>query len=627
VAKGVAHLHAHRIVHRDLKPHNILCAIPDESKNSIQFDIEDIRNGTQLNEFVLKISDMGLSKQLDRDEQSFSMAQSMGSMANLSAMNDAQSNANDANAHVGTVGWQAPELIISRRAFLDAAPSPSISAAEAQNSEGLEDPDSFSADDPTFSSVELPVSTSYQLSSSSSLPSFSSTPHAPSSSSSARHKRSRTQNVDIFSLGCIFYYVLVPGSHPFGAWHDRELNIIHNNMDISGLSNQHDALDLIQRMLQFDPLMRPSADQVHRHPFFWTTQVRLEFLIEISDRLEHEEPDSFLVLSIESNAFEIIGSSWDRRLHASLLDDIGRYRKYDKSSVRDLLRLIRNKKHHFHELDDQLKALMTPIPQGFFNYFDSRFPKLLMHCVRVACTHLASEKHFSNLCEGISMIFDDRTNASAISNGNKELIGTTSVVSEASSPIISYPSSMKNDSSSLPASDKYVSSTASPANTQESAKSSVEISAAVAMSSIDQNVVVWFGSALAEKSRCKGWMRDASSWIAGMKFGSSLKAQSKPRPNHLTKASTDFRYRSRLCTHWEMTGGISCPMRKKVSSKLLSRACYPHLIVLTCDRANVISRMVHWSCGSKRRGEISGGRYLPITLCLPTQLSQEARTS
>jgi serine/threonine-protein kinase/endoribonuclease IRE1 len=74
------------------------------------------------------------------------------------------------------------------------------------------------------------------------------------------------------------------------------------------------------------------------HPAFWSSTRRLDFLVELSDRLEHEQPDSPLVLAIESNAPVIVGRSWDRRLHSGLLEDIGKYRKYDKSSVRDLLR-------------------------------------------------------------------------------------------------------------------------------------------------------------------------------------------------------------------------------------------------------------------------------------------------
>jgi hypothetical protein len=38
-------------------------------------------------------------------------------------------------------------------------------------------------------------------------------------------------------------------------------------------------------------------------------------------------------------------------------------------SVRDLLRVIRNKKHHYQELDPALKAVLGPLPDGYCQYF------------------------------------------------------------------------------------------------------------------------------------------------------------------------------------------------------------------------------------------------------------------
>lgn len=521
----MAHLHSHRIVHRDLKPHNILCALPDETANATPIGIENYHHHNQINDFILKISDMGLSKQLDRDEMSFSMVQSLGSMGNMLTDQDGTCNqVDDENGHVGTVGWQAPELIKLRKSSVSNITTPSTAFDANEEDIGPLEEEGVFLDDTVITSIE-PMSPSNKASS--------------SSSSSGRKK---TQNVDIFSLGCIFYFVLIPGQHPFGSWHEREANIVNDCSDLSSITSNMDAYDLIYRMLQHDPNLRPSAEQVQRHPFFWTCQTRLEFLIELSDRLEHEEPDSLLVLSIESKASDIIGSSWDRRLHNSLLDDIGKYRKYDKSCVRDLLRLIRNKKHHFHELDEQLKALMTPIPQGFLSYFESRFPKLFMHCVKVACSMLSSEKHFSSYCDGIASLFADRSQQSGkfdtIQISESTTMSSTNPVNgNTSSEELSY-SLIYTDTENPTGFNAPLSITSPTYGIDDSC------------TLLDQNVIVWYGSALADKFKCKAWLRDANSWTSGVKFGASLKAHSKPRPGHLTKASLDFRYRSRLCTHW-----------------------------------------------------------------------------
>lgn len=72
-----------------------------------------------------------------------------------------------------------------------------------------------------------------------------------------------------------------------------------------------------------------------------------------------------LLVMVEAGADSVVGRSWDVRLDPELTEDAGRYRKYDFSSVRDLLRVVRNKRHHFHELPDRVQHLMSPLPGGF----------------------------------------------------------------------------------------------------------------------------------------------------------------------------------------------------------------------------------------------------------------------
>ena len=89
---------------------------------------------------------------------------------------------------------------------------------------------------------------------------------------------------------------------------------------------------------------------------------------------------------MESGASAVLGRAWDRRLDATLLEDVGRYRKYDSASLRDLLRLVRNKRNHYAELGAAARAAVGELPDGFLAYFQSRFPRLLLHCVTVVCS-------------------------------------------------------------------------------------------------------------------------------------------------------------------------------------------------------------------------------------------------
>lgn len=111
---GLKFLHENNIVHRDIKPHNILLN-----------RLKDV-----------KLSDMGLSKQLHEDQISYHTEVK------------------------GSLGWQPSEVIYPEK--------------------------------------EQEVAASAQ----------------------------KTYKVDIFSLGCTFYYLLSKGNHPFGQRFEREKNIL-----------------------------------------------------------------------------------------------------------------------------------------------------------------------------------------------------------------------------------------------------------------------------------------------------------------------------------------------------------------------------------------------------------------
>jgi hypothetical protein len=59
---------------------------------------------------------------------------------------------------------------------------------------------------------------------------------------------------------------------------------------------------------------------------------------------EDREEDRSLLHALEEDAAQRLPFPWDGELSADLLDNLGKYRKYDWSSVRDLLRVLRNKR-------------------------------------------------------------------------------------------------------------------------------------------------------------------------------------------------------------------------------------------------------------------------------------------
>ncbi|CEP17643.1 hypothetical protein [Parasitella parasitica] len=271
------------------------------------------------------ISDFGLCKKLDGEQSSF----------NYTAASPA-----------GTSGWRAPELLAGA------------------------------------------------LAATSSDTSFSSTRESSSTDPNTMMGRVKaTRAIDIFSAGCVFYYVLSGGDHPFGNRFGRENNILNGHYNIEKLDSMGEdgieAKDLVERMISTEPKQRPNCDTILSHPFFWSTSKRLAFLQDASDRFEIEErdPPSPLLRALESNVATVTGGDWYKRIDRVVANDLRNFRKYDGKRVRDLLRALRNKKHHWQDLPEPVKKVYGEPPDHFLYYFTARFPHLLLHTYYVVSGH------------------------------------------------------------------------------------------------------------------------------------------------------------------------------------------------------------------------------------------------
>ncbi|XP_020626094.1 serine/threonine-protein kinase/endoribonuclease IRE1-like [Orbicella faveolata] len=190
------------------------------------------------------------------------------------------------------------------------------------------------------------------------------------------------RSVDIFSSGCVFYYVLSGGRHPFGDQYRRQANILAGDYDMEKIINSElvtEARDLMKMMLNPCPSERPSAKAILKHPFFWNREKQLAFFQDVSDRIEKEDEESDLLVSLQKDSIPVVRGDWKVHLGSELQEDLRRFRTYKGSHVRDLLRAMRNKKHHYRELPDHVKKALGSVPDGYMRYFSSRYPRLLMH--------------------------------------------------------------------------------------------------------------------------------------------------------------------------------------------------------------------------------------------------------
>ncbi|KAJ2346704.1 bifunctional endoribonuclease/protein kinase ire1 [Coemansia sp. RSA 2673] len=539
LACGLHHLHALKLVHRDIKPQNILIAPPPHRRRRrvARNDLDDPDDSVIMTNGAPRvlISDFGLSRILDDDESSFANTYTMHGMGHGAAhMPGAMPVGMIGGIGGGTVGWRAPECFDSPEARrMLSSPSAQLQSADALGESpswpSLRGQANGLADEPSpyvsrgtrsrlrqltmTASATAPLDTTdgaqqQQPGSEGDEPedSAGTNPTNPTelatSTSFARNAgthRRMTRAVDIFSMGCVFHYVLMDGEHPFGDRLSREQRILAGTPDLRPLEGSDnpsaiEAVDLIAHMVARNERDRPSAASVLVHPYFWDATQRLSFMQDVSDCLEAEarlikvaseglpEPPkkprptpkkkggapsgppppattstdssgdklgshAFSNESIENiiaqlpseqakavrraitllDAFEVggelvmdgpppptdgfqvvgmppsnhssaveamseaVGSGkgrstrprkvmWDRRLDSHLRRDLGKFRKYDGTRLRDLLRVIRNKKNHYQDMAEPLREALGDIPDGYLNYFESRFPYLLLHC-------------------------------------------------------------------------------------------------------------------------------------------------------------------------------------------------------------------------------------------------------
>ncbi|KAK9885458.1 hypothetical protein WA026_010953 [Henosepilachna vigintioctopunctata] len=189
--------------------------------------------------------------------------------------------------------------------------------------------------------------------------------------------------VDLFSLGCLYYYVLSKGDHPFGDSLRRQANILSGICNLSNLKGSDWQINLqkplITALISDKPEERPPCTAVLAHPMFWDAPKILSFFQDVSDRVEKAEIDDPVLLSLEADGEDIVKIDWRLHIHDEVAKDLRKYRTYHGNSVRDLLRALRNKKHHFRELTSEAQENLGEIPHDFTTYWTERFPLFLAH--------------------------------------------------------------------------------------------------------------------------------------------------------------------------------------------------------------------------------------------------------
>lgn len=185
---------------------------------------------------------------------------------------------------------------------------------------------------------------------------------------------------DVYSMGALIYFLSVNGGVSSSG---NVISFNFNSPTFTGSSSGVLMRHLIAIMTKTSPQQRPPFKCLRFHPFFWDNQKVLNFLTAAADRIKISDGSAWQAKqTLQENVESVIGSDWSSRLDYEVVSSLAyrsRNHNYGTSSLSELLRAIRNKAAHYDEMSTQAKQVYGPIPEGFADYWTSKFPALVLH--------------------------------------------------------------------------------------------------------------------------------------------------------------------------------------------------------------------------------------------------------
>lgn len=89
--------------------------------------------------------------------------------------------------------------------------------------------------------------------------------------------------VDMFSAGCMIFWVATNGQHPFN---NNPFNVVQGLYQASAISENAEISDLVGWMVAHKSEDRPTIEAALSHPFLWTHSNRMLYLTDVGNKID-----------------------------------------------------------------------------------------------------------------------------------------------------------------------------------------------------------------------------------------------------------------------------------------------------------------------------------------------------
>ena len=202
----------------------------------------------------------------------------------------------------------------------------------------------------------------------------------------------RSYAVDIFPLGCVFYFIFTRGLHPFGEITNLvegqdNINSPTHKASLAELYEHHDehhasmAEDLIRRMICHSAKDRITACKIMKHPYVLRKKEMQNFLCMIGRYFDGKDDPNVLDFqeNLEKNSHIVFDGKWLDKLDTKVRSYLRRYKNEGNDKICCLLMTVYNHTKHFRKISEALRKIYMGHEFGVVEYYIRLFPKLITY--------------------------------------------------------------------------------------------------------------------------------------------------------------------------------------------------------------------------------------------------------